>query len=169
MVIAIHTYPVLVIESSITFLMALCNVGSKLGQRDCRYGHLVVPRQLYLTPIHSKRHPTSVHTQFIGHLQFIHPSMPHLCRVDDKASILPKREGVVCGHLGPILVPGEGGSWVSRDTHIEDHLLPIHHIRVRGELLNGGSWSERMYERERGEGGRGVGGMRSEMEGREGG
>ena len=46
---AIHTYPVLVIESSIIFLMALCNVGSKLGQRDCWYGHLVVPRQLYLT------------------------------------------------------------------------------------------------------------------------
>ena len=78
------------------------------------------------------------------------------------------REGVVCGNLGPILVPGEGGSWVSRDTHIKDHLLPIHHIRVRGELLNGGSWSERMYEWEEGREGRRDGGGRDKEREKEG-
>ncbi|KAL5473598.1 hypothetical protein EMCRGX_G028101 [Ephydatia muelleri] len=53
------------------------------------------------------QHLMSVHTQFIGHLQIKHPIMPHLCHVDDKASILPKGEVMVV--LGPILLPGEEG------------------------------------------------------------
>ena len=42
--------------------------------------------------------------------------------MDDKASILPNGERVVCGDLGPIIVPGEGGPWVSCD-HVQEEAL----------------------------------------------